>query len=98
MSTWSESAGAIEGSILSIRDHRVMLDTALARLYGVTVKVLNQAVRRNRARFPLDFMFSLSMKEGRSLRSQIVTLDGGRGKHRKYPPLAFTEQGVAMLS
>ena len=74
MSTWSESAGAIEGSILSIRDHRVMLDTALARLYGVTVKVLNQAVRRNRARFPLDFMFSLSMKEGRSLRSQIGDL------------------------
>jgi hypothetical protein len=60
--------------------------------------VLNQAVRRNLARFPADFMFRLTSEEAGVLRSQIVTLDGGRGRHRKYLPFAFTEQGVAMLS
>ena len=75
-----------------------MLDADLAKLYGVTTKILNQAVRRNSLRFPLDFMFQLAEQESVSLRSQIVTLEKGRGKHRKYRPLAFTEQGVAMLS
>ncbi len=75
-----------------------MLDFDLAMLYGVEVKVLNQAVRRNKERFPADFMFQLTREEARSLRSQIVTLDIGRGRHRKYLPKAFTEQGVAMLS
>lgn len=75
-----------------------MLDADLAALYGVEIKALNQAVRRNRDRFPGDFMFQLTAAEAGSLRSQIVTLDKGRGRYRKYLPYAFTEQGVAMLS
>jgi len=75
-----------------------MLDVDLAALYGVEVKVLNQAVKRNIHRFPDDFMFRLSRAEAMSLRSHSVTLDGGRGRHRKYLPMVFTEQGVAMLS
>ena len=75
-----------------------MLDTDLAALYGVDTKALNQAVRRNRERFPSDFMFQLSDDEAASLRSQNVTLKKRRGRHRKYRPLAFTEPGVAMLS
>jgi hypothetical protein len=85
-------------SIVYFRGHRVMLDTDLAALYGVETKVLNQAVRRNRERFPSDFMFQLTDDEAASLRSQIVTLKNRRGRHRKYRPFAFTEQGVAMLS
>ncbi len=84
--------------IHTIRGLRVMLDADLAALYGVETKALNQAVRRNIERFPDDFMFELTRGEYQSLRSQIVTLDTGRGKHSKYLPLAFTEQGVAMLS
>ena len=75
-----------------------MLDADLAVLYGVDVKVLNQAVKRNEERFPADFMFHLTRDETGSLRSQIVTLKIGRGRHRKYLPTAFTEEGVAMLS
>ena len=75
-----------------------MLDDDLADLYDVQTKVFNQAVRRNRNRFPSDFMFQLTDREYHSLRSQIVTLNSGRGRHRKYLPYAFTEQGVAMLS
>ena len=75
-----------------------MLDADLASLYGVETKVFNQAVRRNVERFPEDFMFQLTEAEAESLRSQIVTLNAGRGRHAKYAPLAFTEQGVAMLS
>ena len=82
-----------------IRGHRVMLDADLAELYGVTTKVFNQSVKRNAERFPEDFMFQLSLDEAKPLRSQIVTLKkSGRGKHRKYLPFVFTEQGVAMLS
>ena len=88
----------IERSILLIRGHKVMLDDDLADLYDVQTKVFNQAVRRNRNRFPSDFMFQLTDREYHSLRSQIVTLNSGRGRHRKYLPYAFTEQGVAMLS
>ena len=88
----------IEKKIYLIRAHKVMLDSDLAELYGVSVKVLNQAVKRNIERFPEDFMFQLKREEYDSLRSQIVTLKTGRGKHRKYLPYAFTEQGVAMLS
>ena len=73
-----------------------MLDRDLAALYGVENRVLKQAVRRNIDRFPFDFMFELSKKEYQSLRSQNVILK--RGQHSKYPPMAFTEQGVAMLS
>ena len=65
-------------------------------MYGVETRVLKQSVRRNINRFPDDFMFELTKKEQDSLRSQIVTLK--RGQHSKYPPFAFTEQGVAMLS
>jgi hypothetical protein len=77
---------------------RVMLDEDLARLYGVEVRVLNQAVSRNIERFPGDFMFQLTTEEAALLRSQTVILETGRGRHRKYMPFAFTEHGVAMLS
>jgi hypothetical protein len=77
----------------------VLLDASLAALYGVSTKVLNQAVKRNLDRFPADFMFRLTPAEARVVtasRSQIVTLK--RGQNVKYLPYAFTEQGVAMLS
>lgn len=88
----------IRGLIYMIRGQKVMLDSDLARLYGVEAKVLNQAVKRNIDRFPEDFMFEITRDEYHSLRSQFVTLETGRGKHSKYLPYAFTEQGVAMLS
>jgi hypothetical protein len=88
----------IAREIILLRGERVLLDSVLAHLYGVQVKVLNQAVRRNRSRFPTDFMFQLTAEEDRSLRSQTVTLKPSRGAHRKYRPFVFTEQGVAMLS
>ena len=74
-----------------------MLDADLAVLYGVSTKRLNEQVRRNRSRFPDDFMFQLTREEVRSLRSQIATSKQGRGG-RRYAPLVFTEQGIAMLS
>jgi ORF6N domain len=86
----------VEQNILLIRGHRVMLDTDLAKLYGVPTKVLNQAVKRNATRFPADFMFQLTSEETTTLRSQIVTSKSRGG--RQYRPYAFTEQGVAMLS
>jgi phage regulator Rha-like protein len=90
------SVDAIVSKIISLRGERVMLDRDLANMYGVEIRVLKQAVRRNIDRFPDDFMFELTKKEQDSLRSQFVTLK--RGQHSKYPPFAFTEQGVAMLS
>ncbi len=86
----------ITGMIHLVRGQKVMLDRNLAELYGVETKVLKQAVRRNIKRFPGDFMIELSLDEDKALRSQFVTLK--RGGHSKYPPMAFTEQGVAMLS
>ena len=80
-----------------IRGEKVMLDTDLAELYGVPTKAFNQAVKRNRSRFPSDFMFQLTAAEVRGLRSQIVTSNVGRGG-RRYRPFAFTQEGVAMLS
>jgi hypothetical protein len=74
----------------------VLLDADLAKLYEVPTRVLKQAVRRNLNRFPTDFMFELTENEVIGSRSQIVTLK--RGQNIKYPPFAFTEQGVAMLS
>jgi len=74
----------------------VLLDADLAKLYEVPTRVLKQAVRRNLNRFPTDFMFELTENEFIGSRSQIVTLK--RGQNIKYPPFAFTEQGVAMLS
>ena len=88
----------IEQSILLIRGHKVILDSDLAKMYGVPTKRLNEQVRRNLKRFPKDFMFHLTKNEAGALRSQIATLKPGRGQHRKYRPYAFTEQGIAMLS
>ena len=92
------SAAMIERRILLVRGQRVMLDSDLASLYGVSTKRLNEQVRRNLRRFPADFMLQLSPDEAVALRSQIATLEPGRGTHRKYLPYVFTEQGVAMLS
>ncbi len=86
----------IANSILFIRGQKVMLDADLATLYGVETKVLNQAVKRNIDRFPQDFMFQLTADEFQSLKSQNATSSSWGG--RRYPPYAFTEQGVAMLS
>jgi phage regulator Rha-like protein len=91
------SVETIASSIHFIRGYRVMLDRDLAELYGVETRVLKQAVRRNIKRFHEDFMFDLTYKEESFLRSQSVTLEG-KGKHSKYLSMAFTEQGVAMLS
>ncbi len=86
----------IEDKIFFIRGEKVMLDADLAKLYGVETKVLLQAVKRNIDRFPADFMFQLTNQELAILRSQIVTSSQWGG--RRYPPYAFPEQGVAMLS
>jgi phage regulator Rha-like protein len=88
----------IEQKIYLIRGSKVMLSTHLAKLYSVEVRELVQAVKRNIERFPKDFMFQLNHEEWNFLKSQIVTLEKGRGKYPKYLPYAFTEQGVAMLS
>jgi hypothetical protein len=87
----------IQNMIYIIRDQRVMLDSDLAKLYGVETKVLNQAIKRNLRRFPEDFMFRLSLEEHEILRSQFVTSSLEHGG-RRYQPLVFTENGVAMLS
>ncbi len=73
---------------------RELLDTALAAFYGVVTKAFNQQVRRNLARYPLDFMFLLNDAESAALSSQFVTLKNSCGQHRKYLPLAFTEHGA----
>ena len=86
----------VENRILTIRGRRVMLDADLAELYGVPTKRLNEAVRRNAARFPEDFMFQLTVDEAETLRSQFATSNGRGG--RRYIPYVFTELGVAMLS
>lgn len=86
----------IEQRIYLIRGHKVMLDVDLALLYGVSVSRLNEAVKRNRVRFPADFLFQLTPGEGSSLISQIA-ISKGRGG-RRTPPYAFTQEGVAMLS
>ena len=86
----------IEPLIKIIRGQQVMLDRDLATLYGVETKRLNEQVKRNIKRFPEDFMFQLTKDE--CLRSQIATLNEGRGQHLKYMPYVFTENGVAMLS
>ncbi|MBE7465959.1 MAG: ORF6N domain-containing protein [Planctomycetes bacterium] len=91
----------IERAILLIRGHKVMLDSDLAGLYGVTVKRLNEQVKRNRDRFPEDFMFQLTQEEALealALRSQDATLKKGRGRHRKYLPHVFTEHGALMAA
>src|SRR5271168_2759980 len=87
----------IHQKIFFVRGTRVMLDTDLARLYGVETKNLNKAVKRNASRFPGDFMFQLSTRESQFLRFQIGTSKSVQGG-RRYAPYAFTEQGIAMLS
>jgi hypothetical protein len=87
---------AVDRLIRIVRGQRVLLDADLATLYRVEVKALNQAVKRNRSRFPSDFMLQLSAEESEGLRSQIVTSRSWGG--RRHRPYAFTEQGVAMLS
>jgi hypothetical protein len=90
-------ASAVESRILLLRHQRVILDTDIADLYGVPVKVLNQQVKRNRERFPADFVFQLTSKEDAVLRSQFVTSKQGRGG-RRYAPYAFTEHGAIMAA
>jgi hypothetical protein len=101
----------IERRIYLIRGHKVMIDVDLAELYDVPTYRLNEAVKRNRTRFPSDFMFQLNKKEAESLRSQFAISNTSQGSlrsqfatskpvrgGRRYLPYAFTEQGVAMLS
>ena len=88
----------IKSLIYEIRGVKVLLDKDLADLYHVTTGNLNKAVKRNIKRFPSDFMFQLTKEEWDSLRFQFGILETGRGKHPKYLPHAFTEEGVAMLS
>jgi hypothetical protein len=91
----------IESKIFLIRGKKVMFDSDLAELYGVPTKRLNEQVKRNRKRFPDDFMFRLTKQEAESLRSQFATSNEGQGEGRggrRYEPLCFTEQGIAMLS
>lgn len=92
-------AEMVQRNIISIRGHRVMLAESLAQMYGVEVKALNQAVKRNQERFPEDFAFRLTAEEATVLKSQSVTSSAtGHGGARRALPMAFTEQGVAMLS
>jgi hypothetical protein len=85
-------------SILILRGQRVLLDSELAALYGVSTKRFNEQIRRNRKRFPADFLFQLTAEESSSLRSQSATLKTGRGQHRKYLPYVFTEHGATMAA
>jgi len=89
-------SSVVERSIVFIREETVILDQDLAALYGIETKVLVQSVKRNLARFPADFMFQLTNQEVNNLRSQSVTSSEWGG--RRYPPYAFTEHGVIMLS
>jgi hypothetical protein len=96
--TLLDTSVRIENLIFQIRGLKEMLDYNLAELYGVPTKALKQAVRRNQERFPSDFMFELSQKEFTNLKSQIVTSSSPQWGGRRYRPMAFTEQGVAMVS
>jgi len=90
-------AFSVESRILILRHHRVILDADLAKLYGVTVKRLNQQVTRNHERFPSDFTFQLNAKELETFRLQIATSKKRRGG-RRYAPQAFTEHGAIMAA
>ena len=93
-----QSPTEVASQIFVVRGKRVMLDSALAKLYGTETRVLNQAVRRNRERFPDDFVIELTHQEVMRSRSQSVILNAGRGSNLKYPPLAFTEHGAIMAA
>ncbi|SCK22298.1 ORF6N domain-containing protein [Variovorax sp. HW608] len=100
MSAPVAAAPAVESislSIASLRGQRVILDADLAALYEVPTKRFNEAVKRNAARFPADFMFQLSAEEWEALRSQFATSNAGRGG-RRYRPFAFTEHGAIMAA
>ena len=96
--TSAVSAEIISERIFIVRGQKVILDSDLAELYEVPTKRFNEAVRRNLAKFPADFMFPLTADEWNSLRSQIATLKAGRGQHRKYLPYVFTEHGAIMAA
>jgi phage regulator Rha-like protein len=87
----------VESRIMVLRTHKVILDSDLAELYGVSVKHLNQQVKRNQERFPADFMFQLTAAEHETLRLQFATSKKGRGG-RRYAPYAFTEHGAIMAA
>ena len=91
-------AELIAERIFIVRGHKVILDSDLAALYEVPTKRFNEAVKRNLAKFPADFMFALTAAEWTALRSQIATLDTGPGRHRKYLPYVFTEHGAIMAA
>src|SRR3989338_9636572 len=101
-------ASAVERRIHIVRGHKVILDSDLANLYNVETRVLIQAVKRNKERFPEDFMIQMTWEETSALRSQSVILNSAtlrsqsvaskRGRHTKYQPYVFTEQGIAMIS
>ena len=91
-------AEIIAERIFIVRGQKVILDADLATLYEVPTKRFNEAVKRNVAKFPADFMFALSATEWAALRSQIATLEPGRGQHRKYLPYVFTEHGAIMAA
>jgi hypothetical protein len=88
---------SVDSRIVFLRKRRVIVDRDLAEIYGVTVKRLNEQVKRNRERFPADFMFRLTREEHNVLRSQIATSKRGRGG-RQYLPHAFTEHGAIMAA
>jgi hypothetical protein len=91
-------AEQIGRSILVVRAQRVILDSELARIYGVETRILNQAVKRNAERFPNDFRFQLTTAETAASRSQSVSLKRGRGQNIKFLPYAFTEHGAIMAA
>ncbi len=88
----------VASRILNIRGQKVILDADLATIYGVTVKRLNEQLKRNTKRFPPDFVFQLTREEHAVLRSQNATLKPGSGRHRKFLPYAFTENGAVMAA
>ena len=90
--------GEITRAILVLRGHRVLLDSELARIYGVETRALNQAVKRNTERFPEDFRFQLTSMEAAASRSQSVILRPPHGQHIKFLPYAFTEHGAIMAA
>ena len=98
MSVALVAAEVIAERIFIVRGQKVILDADLAALYEVPTKQFNQAVKRNLAKFPADFMFALTAAEWEALRSQFVTLNNGRGQHRKYLPYVFTEHGAIMAA
>ncbi len=95
--TPAQDRSSLTSRIHFVRGQKIMLDADLAELYGISTRVFNQAIKRNSERFPLDFMFRLDDKEYKSLRSQFVISNVGRGG-RRHSPMAFTEHGAIMAA